>query len=112
MDPSMVKELLEVVGLRILEVRWLDVAWWPDVIDPRAWLAAMVPGAERLLPEQSNNGYAWTPEGLPYFDSTRYADLHRRMRRLSWLEQLHPTWLQTPFAHHFAVLVEKEGADA
>lgn len=111
MDPPRVRGLLASAQLRVLEMRWLDVAWWPDIIDPRAWLAAMVPGVNRFLPREREGGYAWAPERLPYFDPLTYADLHRRMRRLSWLEQMRPAFLQIPFAHHFAVLAEKEGPD-
>jgi hypothetical protein len=111
MDPRRVRELLQAAGLCILEVRWVDVAWWPDIIDPWAWLAAMIPGAKRLLPKGPRGGVAWTPDRLPYFDPVAYADLHRRMRRLGWLERMRPAFLQVPFAHHFAVLAEKENVD-
>ncbi len=112
MDPSTVRGLFEQVGLRILEVRWLDVPWWPDIIDPAAWLAAMVPGAGRLFSSTWRDGYCWGPEDLPYFDSVAYADLYRRMHRLGWMERRWPSLLQIPFAHHFAVLAMREDADA
>jgi hypothetical protein len=106
MDPAAVRVLLEEVGLQVVEVCWLDVAPWPDILDPLAWLAAMVPGAGRFLPAERKDGYRWGPEDLPYFDSVAYADLHRRMRRLAWLERHLPPRFQTPFAHHFAVWAE------
>ncbi len=104
MAPSAVRRLLEEAGLRVLETRWLDVPWWPDIIDPVAWLVAMVPGAARLLSSDRRDGYRWEPDDLPYFDPTAYADVHQRMQRLGWMERVLPTWLQAPFAHHFAVL--------
>ena len=110
MDPGTVRRLLEDVGLRILEVRWLDVPWWPDVLDPGAWLAAMVPGTERLLANSKRDGYCWTPDSLPYFDPDTYSELHLRMRRLGWLERMRPTLFRIPFAHHFAVLAARQDA--
>jgi hypothetical protein len=112
MDPGTACRLLEETGLRALEVRWLDVAWWPDLLDPVAWLAAMVPAAGRLLAHSRRDGYRWEPEALPYFDSVAYADLHRRMCRLGWLERACPAPLRIPFAHHFAVLAVREDAHA
>lgn len=106
MHPEVVRRLLERAGLRLLEVRWLDVAPWPDILDPRAWLAAMVPAARRLLKGNGRGGYRWGPEELPYFDPITHADLHRRMHRLGWLERTCPAWMQVPFAHHFAVIAE------
>jgi hypothetical protein len=118
MDPGTACGLLEEAGLRALEVRWLDVAWWPDLLDPVAWLAAMVPAAGRRFAHSRRDGYRWEPEALPYFDSVAHADLHRRMHRLGWLERIRPALLQVPFAHHFAVLAvvdrapDREDADA
>lgn len=112
MDPGTVRGLLQEAGLRVLEARWLDVPWWPDLLDQVAWLTAMVPGARRLLSRTRRDGYLWEPEDLPYFDPVAYADLHRRMRRLGWLERVCPAPLQVPFAHHFAVLAVREDADA
>ena len=112
MTPGAVRSLLEQAGLRVLEARWLDVPWWPDIIDPVAWLKAMIPGASRLLSGDRRDGYRWEPDGLPYFDPVAYADLHRWMRRLGWMERTWPGLFQMPFAHHFAVLAEKEGASA
>ncbi len=104
MTPGAVRKLLEEAGLQVLEARWLDVPWWPDIIDPVAWLEAMIPGADRILPRARRDGYCWMAEDLPYFDSTAHPDLHRRIHRLSWIERLWPNPLQMPFAHHFAVL--------
>jgi len=113
MHPGAVRRLLEQAGLWVLETRWLDVPWWPDIIDPVAWLKAMIPGASRLLARnQRDGGYRWEPEDLPYFDQAAYADLHRRMRRLSWMERTWPSLLQMPFAHHFAVLAVREDTSA
>jgi len=117
MTPRAVHKLLQRAGLRILETRWLDVPWWPDIIDPIAWLAAMIPGAGKLLARGQRDGdrrrgYRWEPEGLPYFDPSAYAGIHQRMQRLGWMERAWPSWLQTPFAHHFAVLAAREGFDA
>ena len=77
----------------------------------------MVPGARRLLPRnqrdgERRDGYRWEPDALPYFDAETYADVHRRMLRLGWMERTWPGLLQMPFAHHFAVLAEREDADA
>jgi hypothetical protein len=112
MDPGTVRGLLEEAGLRVLEVRWLDVPWWPDILDPTEWFSAMVPGARRLLSHDQRDRYCRGPEDLPYFDPLAYADLHQRMHRLGWLERVLPALLQVPFAHHFAVLAVKESADA
>jgi len=112
MDPRTVRGLLEAAGLQVLEVRWLDVAWWPDILDPVAWFQAMVPGAGRFLSLDGRDGYCWGPKDLPYFDPVAHSDLHRRMHRLGWLERLRHPLLQVPFAHHFAVLAEREDADA
>jgi hypothetical protein len=110
MDPGTVRRLLGEVGLLIVEVRWVDVPWWPDVLDPGAWLTAMVPGTERLLANRGRDGYCWTPDSLPYFDSDTYSELHRKMRRLGWLERMRPALFQVPFAHHFAVLAVRQNA--
>ncbi len=115
MDPGTVRGLLERAGLRVLEVRWLDVAWWPDILDPAAWLTAMLPGiggllSGRLSLDDRRDGYRWEAEKLPYFDPATYADLHRRMHRLGWMERRWPALLQMPFAHHFAVLAEIQDA--
>jgi hypothetical protein len=115
MTPRAVHELLRRAGLRILDTCWLDVPWWPDIIDPVAWLAAMVPGADKLLARHGRDGdrrdgYRWEAENLPYFDSVAYADVHRRMHRLGWMERTWPSLLQMPFAHHFAVLAVKDGS--
>ena len=110
MDPAVVHRLLDDVGLRVLEVSWVDVPWWPDVLDPGAWLAAMVPGTERLLASGKQEGYCWTPDSLPYFDSETYSELHKRMWRLGWLERMRPALFQIPFAHHFAVLAVRQDA--
>jgi hypothetical protein len=112
MNPGTVRGLLEEAGLQALETRWLDVPWWPDLLDPVAWLEAMVPIAGRLLAHSRRDGYHWRPETLPYFDSVAHADLRRRMRRLGWLERARPALLQIPFAHHFAVLAMREDAHA
>ncbi|MCP4537252.1 MAG: class I SAM-dependent methyltransferase [Chloroflexi bacterium] len=117
MTPSAVHKLLRRAGLRILETRWLDVPWWPDIIDPVEWLVAMIPGADKLLARRQQggdrrNGYRWEPENLPYFDPVAHAGVHQRMRRLGWMERTWPPLFQTPFAHHFAVLAVREDADA
>ncbi len=117
MTPRAVHELLQRAGLRILDTRWLDVPWWPDIIDPVAWLAAIIPGAGKLLAREQRagdrrGGYRWEPENLPYFDPVAYADVHQRMHRLGWMERAWPFPLQMPFAHHFAVLAVREDADA
>lgn len=112
MDPDTVQGLLEEARLRVLEALWLDVTWWPDLLDPAAWLTAMVPWTGWLLFRTLRDGYRWEPEDLPYFDPLTYADVHRRMRRLCWLERVRPALLQVPFAHHFAVLAVREDADA
>jgi hypothetical protein len=114
MHPSTVQELLTEVGLQSLETHWLDVPWWPDIIDPIAWLRAMIPGAGRVLSsdQQNGGGYQWKPNNLPYFDPATYPDVHRRMHRLGWMERRLPQLLQTPFAHHVAVLAVREGIDA
>ncbi len=114
MHPRTVREILKSLGMQILETRWLDVPWWPDIIDPIAWLRAMIPGAGRVLSndQQNGDGYRWEPNDLPYFDPAAYADVHRRMHRLGWMERRLPQLLQTPFAHHFAVLAAQEGTDA
>jgi hypothetical protein len=111
MDRHTVRNLLHEAGLRVLEMRWLDVPWWPDVIDLREWLAEMIPGVRRIISPEKTNEYSWTPEYLPYFDPVTHADLHRRIHRLSWLEQIRPAALQIPFAHHFAVIAEKGDGD-
>ncbi len=106
MDPKTVRRLLETAGLRVIETCWLDVPWWPDIIDPIAWCQAMLPAARRLLPVTRRDGYRWTPQNLPYFDPHTHAALHQRMQRLAWLERFCPPPLQTPFAHHLAILAE------
>lgn len=111
MDPRTVQRILEKAGLRVLETCWLDVAWWPDILDPITWLRTMAPWAGRLFASGNRDGYRWEAEGLPYFDATTHADLHQRMHRLAWLERVRPALLQTPFAHHFAVLAVREDAD-
>ncbi len=113
MDPGTVRTLLKQAGLRVLEIRWLDVPWWPDIIDPVAWLKAMIPGMGRSFSRaRQDGGYRWEPEGLPYFDPVAHADLHQRMHRLGWMERTWPSMLQMVFAHHFAVLAEKRDAGA
>ena len=108
MSPKAVRRLLAKEGLRVIEWTWVDVPWWPDIIDPRAWLRRMLPFLspdERAPAETEGRGYCWRPEALPYFDAEGYADLHRRMSRLSFIERWPgPRW---PFAHHFALLAEK-----
>jgi hypothetical protein len=117
MTPGAVQKLLQQAGLRVLDTRWLDVPWWPDIIDPVEWLVTMVPGAGRLLAGKQRDGerrdgYRWEPDALPYFDADTYADVHQRMHRLGWMERAWPSLLQMPFAHHFVVLAEREDADA
>lgn len=108
MSPKFVKELLSKIGLNLIEMRWIDVAWWPDIIDPVAWLNAMVPGTGRLLSKSKSDGYRWMPETLPYFDPGQ-EELRKRMNALAFLER----WPipRRLFAHHFAVLAEKNHAD-
>jgi len=113
MTPGAVRRLMEQAGLRVLEASWLDVPWWPDIIDPVAWLRAMIPGMGRLFSRaRQGGGYRWETDDLPYFDQAAYADVHRRMWRLGWMERAWPSLLQMPFAHHFAVLAVREDADA
>lgn len=113
MDPSAVRTLLKQAGLRVLEVRWLDVPWWPDIIDPAARLKAMIPEMGRLFSRaQGDGGYHWEPECLSYFDPVAHADLHQRIERLSRMERTWPSLLQMIFAHHFAVLAERECVSA
>lgn len=110
MDPDTVKRLLKDAQLRVLEVRWVDVPWWPDIIDPVEWLRAMIPGAGRLrrASHTRNHNYCWTADTLPYFDPVGHADVHRRMHRLGFLERWGgPRWF---FAHHFAILAERNNA--
>jgi hypothetical protein len=113
MAPSRAQGLLERTGLRIISVDWLDVPWWPDIIDPVVWLRAMIPGASRLLPRDQRDGgeYCWRPDALPYFDPAAHTDLHRRIHRLGWIERCLPALLQIPFAHHFAVLAAQGKTD-
>jgi hypothetical protein len=121
MSPKFVESMLQKNGLTLREWRWIDVAWWPDIIDPVAWLEAMAPGAgplghwirQRFTRNTSdqdatvNGGYRWTPETLPYFDPAQDA-LRQRMEALAFLERwpIPKRW----FAHHFAVLMEKDDA--
>jgi hypothetical protein len=109
-----VRRILERAGLNIVETRWVDVPWWPDIIDPVAWLRAMIPAVGHLFStdRKTSDGYRWEPDALPYFASTGYDDVHRRMRRLGWMERSWPALMQMPFAHHFAVLATKESCYA
>ncbi len=114
MTPSAVQALLSRCHVQVLETKWLDVPWWPDIIDPLAWVRAMVPGGGRWFSSlqrghrQKAGQYRWDPDHLPYFDPHTYADVHRRIARLGWLERALPRPLQMPFAHHFAILAVRE----
>ena len=97
------------LGLKILQVIWLDCPWWPDIIDPGQVVVDFFPflkGFEKKY--KQINHYCWTPPELPYYQKDRYADLHVQLDRLSIFEKSKNTWLKQRFAHHFGIFAEKQ----
>jgi hypothetical protein len=109
MDRRAVARLLAAHGLRVVSTAFVDVPWWPDIIDIRQFALDLLPFLAGALPQKGPPALCWGPEDLPYFAPERYAALHQRMRRLAFIERLPSERLRQPFAHHFMILAATAG---
>jgi hypothetical protein len=103
------RQTFTALGLRIREVSFVDCPWWPDIVDFGTLVSDFFPFLKRaargLKPE---NRLVWPADRLPYYEPERYAPLHRQMRRLSCFERCPVAFVKQRFAHHVAILAEKE----
>jgi hypothetical protein len=103
------QRLLQEQGLAVRETLLVDVPWWPDIVDLGRLIQDFFPPLSRWASKnQPENRYTWQADDLPYFDPARYAEVHRRLERLSFIERSRWRWLKTRFAHHVGVLAEKK----
>ena len=103
------RRMLQEQGLVIRETILVDVPWWPDIVDLGQLVRDVIPPLARWAPKTSpKDRYKWEIDDLPYFDPERYAEVHRRMERLAFIERSRWRWLRTRFAHHVGVLAEKK----
>lgn len=102
-------------GLRVLETIWLDCPWWPDIVDPRQFLADFFPFLKRpafrsfLQGASSENRYRWEAVDLPYYHPQQHPAVHSHMERLGTIENSRFPWLKQRFAHHTGIFSVKEG---
>lgn len=106
--PGPWQHILKERGLKVHEPMWVDVPWWPDIVDIGQMMADffpfMKPLAARARPE---NRYCWDVGNLPYFDPSRYPEIHARLERLSFIENSRLSVVKKLFAHHVGILGEK-----
>jgi len=111
MQPAPFVEMYRQFGYREREIVWLDCPWWPDIVDFGKLISDFFPFpfmkglSQRARPE---NRYSWAADRLPYFDPTRYPQVHEHMARLSYFETSRVPWVKQRFAHHVGILAEKE----
>ena len=88
---------------------FVDCPWWPDIVDFGTLTSDFFPflkgAARRLKPE---NRLVWPADHLPYFEPEKYAPVHQKMRRLAYFETCPIPFVKQRFAHHVAILAEKE----
>jgi hypothetical protein len=100
---------LEGWGLRVHEPMWVDVPWWPDIVDPGQLIQDFFPFLKSLARKaKPDNRYVWDAENLPYFKPSQYPDIHAQMERLSFIENSRSLTLKRLFAHHVGILAEKQ----
>jgi hypothetical protein len=109
MDPARVAVLLAQADLQVLETEFVDVPWWPDIIDISEFISDLLPFLSTRLEGKRPSSYCWEPDNLPYFDAEAYPEVHRRIERLSYIERSRVHWIKRLFAHHFGVLAVKHG---
>lgn len=99
---------LKELGLRVHEPLWVDAPWWPDIVDPGQLIQDFFPFLKSLARKaKPENRYSWDAENLPYFEPSRYPDVHAQMARLSFIENSRFLALRRRFAHHVGILAEK-----
>lgn len=106
--PKPWQRLLEEHGLKVHKPMWVDIPWWPDIVDINQMMADFFPFLKPLTnKDKPENRYCWDAEDLPYFDPWRYPEVHARMERLSFIENSRLPIVKQLFAHHVGILGEK-----
>jgi len=108
LTPKPWQGLLEDRGLKVHEPMWVDIPWWPDIVDISQMMVDFFPFLKFLAPKaRPENRYCWDVEDLPYYDPSRYSQVHERMEQLSFIENSHLPLIKKLFAHHVGILGEK-----
>jgi ubiquinone/menaquinone biosynthesis C-methylase UbiE len=98
-------DLFAKAGLRVQQTFLVDCPWWPDIHDAGQLLRDFFPFLGNLVRGASpTNRYRWTPEEIPYYNPEVQPEVHQRMARLTFFENLRTGWLKQRFAHHVGVL--------
>ena len=108
LSPRPWQRLLKEYGLKVHKPMWVDVPWWPDIVDISQMMVDFFPFLKPLADKSGpENRYNWDAKDLPYFDPSRYPKVHARMERLSLIENSRLPIVKKLFAHHVGILGEK-----
>ncbi len=108
LSPRPWQRILSERGLRVYKPMWVDVPWWPDIVDISQMMVDFFPFLKPLAPKaRPESRYCWDARNLPYFDPARYPEVHARMERLSFIEKSRLPVVKNLFAHHVGILGEK-----
>jgi len=108
LSPGPWQRLLREYGLKVHKPIWVDIPWWPDIADIGQMMVDFFPFLKPLTDKvRPENRYNWDARNLPYFDPSRYPEVHARMERLSLIENCRLPIVKKLFAHHVGILGEK-----
>jgi hypothetical protein len=108
LTPEPWQHLLHERGLRVHKPMWVDIPWWPDIVDIGQMMIDFFPFLRPLADKsRPENRYCWQADDLPYYDPSRYPEVHARMERLSFIENSRLPIVKKFFAHHVGILGEK-----
>lgn len=106
--PEPWQRTMEERGLEVHKPMWVDIPWWPDIVDVGQMMVDLFPFTKPLAARaRPENRYCWDARNLPYFDPSRYPEVHARLERLSFIENSRLPIVKKLFAHHVGVLGEK-----
>ncbi|MFZ5915369.1 MAG: class I SAM-dependent methyltransferase [Chloroflexota bacterium] len=108
LTPKPWQRLLQKRGLKVHDPMWVDIPWWPDIVDAGQLIQDFLPFLKRFAEKaRPENRYSWDAENLPYFEPARYPEVHARLERLSFIENSRLPVVRQLFAHHVGILAEK-----
>lgn len=115
MNISKIEKIFKKKGCHILQKKYLDIPWWPDVDKPiEEVLSDFFPFLRKNLLEKNTSRekrlkeFFFDHKNMPYFDPKKSKELknktdkHNFIEKNSLIRPLH--WF---FAHHESILIEK-----
>lgn len=104
---SLLRELVQNAGLRVIKQGVLDVPPWPDTVMPASEvLKRLGIRSERLQEQFEGDGWEWSTMAYYMGDEPELRD---RVMKYSWLDHASLPWqLKAVWAHHRYILAQKQ----